>query len=61
MKHIDTGDFINPSKPKYLEWYSPYLDLEHTIQVCRGERVKYTPYFINNYTVRNYLNKGMAI
>jgi len=26
--------------PKYLEWYSPCLDLEHTIQVCRGRRFK---------------------
>jgi len=26
---------------KYPEWYSPSLDLEHTIQVCRGDRVKY--------------------
>jgi len=24
--------------PNYLEWYSPCLDLEHTIQVCRGEK-----------------------
>jgi len=31
---------LNPFNPKYLEWYSPCLDLEHTIQVCRGERVK---------------------
>jgi len=28
---------INPFNPKHLEWYSPSLDLEHTIQVCRGE------------------------
>jgi len=34
--------FINPFNSKYLEWYSPYLDLEHTIQVCRGERVNTT-------------------
>jgi len=29
-------------QPKYydLEWYSPCLDLEHTIQVCRGEWVR---------------------
>jgi len=31
---------INPFKPKYLEWNSPSLDLEYTIQICRGERVK---------------------
>jgi len=31
---------VNAFNPKYLEWYSPCLDLEHTIQVCRGERVK---------------------
>jgi len=29
-----------PFNPKYPEWYSPSLDHEHTIQVCRGERVK---------------------
>jgi len=27
---------FKPVNPKYLEWYSPYLDLEHTIQVCIG-------------------------
>jgi len=31
---------INHFRPKCPEWYSPYIDLEHTIQVCRGERVK---------------------
>jgi len=30
--------------PFNLEWYSPYLDLEHTIQVCMGHRVKYTKF-----------------
>jgi len=25
--------FVNPFKPKYLEWYKPCLDLEHTIPV----------------------------
>jgi len=31
----------NPSNSKYIEWYSPYFDLEHhTIQVCRGDSVK---------------------
>jgi len=25
--------------PKYLKWYGLNLDLEYTIQVCRGERV----------------------
>jgi len=34
------SDNINPFNPKYPEWYSPCLDLEHTTQVCRGERVK---------------------
>jgi len=29
---------FNPFNPnKYVEWYGPSLDLEHTIQVCRGE------------------------
>jgi len=31
---------IKPFNPKYPEWYCLCLDLEHTIQVCRGERVK---------------------
>jgi len=31
---------INPSNPMYLEWFSPFSNLELTIQVCRGERVK---------------------
>jgi len=31
---------INRFNPKYLEWYSPSLDLEHTVQIYRGERVK---------------------
>jgi len=38
---------INPSNPKYLEWYSLFLDVEHTIQVCRGEWVKNIPEFID--------------
>jgi len=25
--------------PKYLEWYSPCRDLEHTIQVCSGDMI----------------------
>jgi len=25
--------------PKYVEWHSPCLDLEHTTNVCRGEGV----------------------
>jgi len=28
---------VNPFNPKYPEWYSPSLDLEHTMQVSRGE------------------------
>jgi len=24
---------------QHSEWFGPNLDLEHTIQVCRGERV----------------------
>jgi len=32
---------FDPFKPKYLEWYSPYPDPEHTIQVSRGNRVKF--------------------
>jgi len=39
--NLTTNDIIivlvNPFNPKYLEWYSPHLDLEHTIQVCRCE------------------------
>jgi len=31
---------LNPFNPKYLEWYGPCLDLEHTIQVCRRDRIK---------------------
>jgi len=31
---------FNPVIPKYLEWYSPSIDLEHTIQVCKGENCK---------------------
>jgi len=38
--------FLNPFNPKYLEWYSPYLDMGHTIQVCRGERVNICKYLI---------------
>jgi len=38
----DCLDVINSFNPKYLEWYNPCLDLEHTIQVCRDERVKVT-------------------
>jgi len=30
----------NHFSPKYLEWYGLNLDLEHTIQDCRGEIVK---------------------
>jgi len=30
---------MNPLNPKYLEWYGPNIDLKHTIQICRGERV----------------------
>jgi len=36
----ETSVLINLLNPNYLEWYSPYLDLEHAIQVCRGEMVK---------------------
>jgi len=32
-------NFFYPFKPKYPEWYDLSLDLEYTIQVCRGERV----------------------
>jgi len=31
---------FNSFNPQYLQWYSPNIGLEHTIQVCRGERVK---------------------
>jgi len=31
---------INPFNLKYIEWYNSCLDLEQTIQVCRGERIK---------------------
>jgi len=34
-----TDHCFNPFNPKYIEWYSPSLALEHTIQVCRGEMV----------------------
>jgi len=30
---------FNPFTPKYPEWYSPCLYLEHTIQVFWGESV----------------------
>jgi len=30
---------VNVMNPKYLEWYSPYLGLEHTIQVSKVNRV----------------------
>jgi len=32
-----TTSNYKPFNPKYSEWYGPSLDLEHTIQVCRGE------------------------
>jgi len=28
--------WLKPFKPKYQEWYSPYLDLEYTIHICIG-------------------------
>jgi len=31
---------VNPVNPKYPEWYAPGHDMEHSIQICRGERVK---------------------
>jgi len=40
-KHRKLPISVNPFNPKYLEWYSPVFDLEHTILICRGERVKY--------------------
>jgi len=33
---------VHPFNPKYLEWNSPYLDLELTIQVYRGGMVNHT-------------------
>jgi len=30
---------MNPYTPGNLKWYSPFLDLVHTIQVCSDERV----------------------
>jgi len=36
---INSPCCFNPFNPKYLEWYSLTLDMEHTIQVCRCERV----------------------
>jgi len=43
----------NPFNPKYLEWYSPFFDMEYTIQVCRGERVNYLSQ--NHKYVTSYL------
>jgi len=33
--------------PKYSKWYDPSLDLEHTIHVCRSERVNYLVFKIS--------------
>jgi len=30
------AEYMNPSNPKYLEWYSLVHDLEQTIHVCGG-------------------------
>jgi len=30
IKYLCTNMFLNTYNPKYLEWYNPYLDLEHT-------------------------------
>jgi len=35
---LNITKYKNIVTPKYLEWYSPFCDLECTIQVCRGER-----------------------
>jgi len=40
LKDITQNIEDNPFNPKYLEWYSPYLYLDLTIQVCRGDKVK---------------------
>jgi len=36
---------LNPFHSKYLEWYSPYLDMGYTTQVCRGEMVRVVSYY----------------
>jgi len=42
---------INPFNPKYLDWYSPCLVLEHTILICRGERVnKFHQYIFKSFS-----------
>jgi len=40
MCHVSV--LLKHFNPNYPEWYGPNLDLEHTIQVCRGERVSHT-------------------
>jgi len=30
---------FNPLNPMYLEWYSLFLALEQSIQVCRGKEL----------------------
>jgi len=47
--HFSWSNFFNTCtctdplifNPKYPEWYGLSLNLEHTIQVCRGEKVKF--------------------
>jgi len=47
---------ITLSSPKCPEWYSPYcLDLEHTIQVCRGDRVDIR-YIVKLFVDSNFKN-----
>jgi len=48
--------WLHPFNPKYLEWYSPCLDLEHTIQVCRGESVNYVVVNIYTINIMSYKN-----
>jgi len=41
------------------EWYNPYLEVDFTIQVCRGSRVKIlTRYVFNDL---DYLLTGVAV
>jgi len=46
---------FNPFTPKYSEWYSPGLDLEHTIQVCWGENVKKWTLKSNNLKIISFI------
>jgi len=51
---------FNPFNPKYLEWYSPYLDLEHTIQICRGERINHNKIVILNPVLILYISSTLV-